>query len=69
VLWSLCRPLNPLRVTVIAAMVAAVVGVVTIPWLREQFDLARPPAPVLVGVAVLLAIVWLAIELLPRRLS
>ncbi len=69
VLWSLSRPLNRLRVAVIAAMVGAFAGVLTIPWLREQFALKLPPVPVLCGVAVLLALVWIAIELLPRRLS
>ena len=69
VLWSLSRPLSPLRMTVVAAMVGAFVGVLVIPWLRAQFALALPPAPVLVGVTVLLAAVWAAIELLPRRLS
>ncbi len=69
VLWSLCRPLNPLRVTVIAAMVGSTVGVLAIPWLREQFALVLPPALVLVGVAALLTVVWATVELLPRRLS
>jgi cation-transporting ATPase E len=69
VLWSLSRPLTRPRVAVIAAMVGAVAGVLTIPWLREQFALELPPVPVLGGVALLLAMVWIAIELLPRRLS
>jgi cation-transporting ATPase E len=69
VLWSLSRPLNPLRLTVIAAMVGAMAGVLAIPWLREQFALALPPAPVLVGVVLLLMIVGTVVELLPRRLS
>ncbi len=69
VLWSLSRPLNPLRVTLIVAMVGTLAGVLAIPWLREQFALALPPAPVLAGVAVLLAIVGVVIELLPRRLT
>ena len=69
VLWSLSRPLNPLRVVVIAAMVGSMVGILAIPWLREQFALVLPPVPVLIGVAALLTVVWAAIELLPRRLS
>jgi len=68
VLWSLCRPLNPLRVTIIAAMVGALAGVLAIPWLRAQFALALPPVSVLAGVAVLLVIVGVVIEHLPRRL-
>ncbi len=69
VLWSLSRPLNLLRLTVIAAMVGAMAGILAIPWLRGQFALALPPAPVLVGVAVLLTIVGVVVELLPRRLT
>jgi cation-transporting ATPase E len=69
VLWSLSRPLNMLRVTVIAAMVGIMAGVLAIPWLRAQFALVLPPASVLAGVAVLLAVVGVVIELLPRRLS
>jgi cation-transporting P-type ATPase E len=69
VLWSLSRPLNALRVAVLAAMVGSMVGILAIPWLREQFALVLPPVPVLIGVAALLTVVWAAIELLPRRLS
>jgi cation-transporting ATPase E len=69
VLWSLCRPLNPLRVTVITAMVGCMAGILAIPWLREQFALVLPPASVLVGVVALLTVVWAVVELLPRRLS
>jgi cation-transporting P-type ATPase E len=68
VLWSLSRPLNLLRVSIIAAMVGVLATVLAVPWLREQFALALPPAPVLLGVAVLLAVVGVVIELLPRRL-
>jgi cation-transporting ATPase E len=67
VLWSLSRPLNALRVTILASMVGALAGVLAIPWLRDQFALALPPASVLVGVAVLLAVVGAAIELVHRR--
>jgi cation-transporting P-type ATPase E len=69
VLWSLCRPLNPLRVTIITAMVGCMAGILAIPWLREQFALVLPPASVLVGVVALLTVVWAVVELLPRRLS
>jgi magnesium-transporting ATPase (P-type) len=68
VLWSLSRPLNLLRVALLGGMVAILAGVLAIPWLREQFVLALPPAPVLAGVALLLTIVGVVIELLPRRL-
>jgi hypothetical protein len=69
VLWSLSRPLNALRVTILAAMVGALAGVLAIPWLREQFALALPPAPVLFGVGVLLAVVGLAIEVVHRKIG
>jgi cation-transporting ATPase E len=69
VLWSLSRPLNPLRVTVLASMVGAFAGVLAIPWLREQFALALPPAGVLFDVAVLLAVVGVAIEVIHRRIG
>ena len=69
VLWSLSRPLNPLRVTILAAMVGAFAGVLAIPWLREQFALALPPAGVLFDVAVLLAVVGAAIEVVHRRIG
>jgi len=69
VLWSLSRPLNALRVTILASMVGALVGVLTIPWLREQFALALPPASVLIGVAILLAVVGAAIEIVHRKIG
>ena len=69
VLWSLSRPLNALRVTILASMVGALAGVLAIPWLRDQFALALPPAPVLIGVAVLLAVVGAAIEVVHRRIG
>jgi cation-transporting P-type ATPase E len=69
VLWSLSRPLNALRVTILAAMVGALVGVLAIPWLREQFALALPPATVLIGVAVILAVVGAAIEVVHRKVG
>ncbi|HEX8930564.1 MAG TPA: HAD-IC family P-type ATPase, partial [Actinomycetota bacterium] len=69
VLWSLSRPLNALRVTILAAMVGALAGVLAIPWLREQFALALPPAPVLFGVGVLLAVVGVAIEVVHRKIG
>jgi len=69
VLWSLSRPLNALRVTILAAMVGALAGVLAVPWLREQFALALPPAPVLFGVGVLLAVVGVAIEVVHRKIG
>jgi cation-transporting ATPase E len=69
VLWSLSRPLNALRVTILAAMVGALVGVLAIPWLREQFALALPPATVLIGVAIILAVVGAAIEVVHRKVG
>jgi cation-transporting ATPase E len=69
VLWSLSRPLNALRFTILAAMVGALAGVLAIPWLREQFALELPPAPVLIGVAVLLAVVGAAIEVVHRKVG
>jgi cation-transporting P-type ATPase E len=69
VLWSLSRPLNALRVTILASMVGALVGVLAIPWLRDQFALALPPASVLIGVAVLLAAVGAAIEVVHRKIG
>jgi cation-transporting ATPase E len=61
VLWSLSWPLNAPRITILGSMVGALVGVLAIPWLRDQFALALPPASVLIGVAVLLAVVGTAI--------
>ena len=69
VLWSLSRPLNALRVTILASMVGALVGVLAIPWLRDQFALALPPASVLIGVAILLAVVGAAIEIVHRKIG
>jgi cation-transporting P-type ATPase E len=69
VLWSLSRPLNALRVTILGAMVGALAGVLVIPWLREQFGLALPPLSVLVGVAILLAAVGAAIEVVHRKIG
>ncbi len=69
VLWSLSRPLNALRVAILASMVGALAGVLAIPWLREQFALALPPASVLIGVAVLLAVVGAAIEVVHRKIG
>jgi cation-transporting ATPase E len=69
VLWSLSRPLNALRVTILAAMVGALVGVLAIPWLREQFALALPPATVLIGVAIILVVVGAAIEVVHRKVG
>ena len=69
VLWSLSRPLNALRVAILAAMVGALAGVLAIPWLRDQFALALPPAPVLIGVAVLLTVVGVVIEVVARRVG
>jgi hypothetical protein len=50
-------------------MVGALVGVLAIPWLREQFALALPPATVLIGVAVILAVVGAAIEVVHRKVG
>jgi cation-transporting ATPase E len=69
VLWSLSRPLNRLRVTILVAMLGALVGVLAIPWLRGQFALALPPAPVLAGVGVLLAVVGVVIEVVAKRVG
>src|SRR6266511_400369 len=69
VLWSLSRPLNALRVTILASVVGALVGVLAIPWLRDQFALALPPASVLIGVAILLAVVGAAIEIVHRKIG
>jgi len=69
VLWSLSWPLNALRVTILASMVGALVGVLAIPWLRDQFALALPPASVLIGVAILLAVVGAAIEIVHRKIG
>jgi cation-transporting P-type ATPase E len=69
VLWALSRPLNALRVTILASMVGALAGVLAIPWLRDQFALALPPAPVLIGVAVLLAVVGVVVEVVTRRVG
>jgi hypothetical protein len=49
--------------------VGALAGVLAIPWLREQFALALPPASVLIGVAVLLAVVGAAIEVVHRKIG
>jgi hypothetical protein len=43
--------------------------VLAIPWLREQFALALPPAGVLFDVAVLLAVVGAAIDVVHRRIG
>jgi cation-transporting ATPase E len=69
ILWSLSRPLNPLRITILLAMLGALVGVLAIPWLREQFALALPPAPALVGVGILLAVVGVVIEVVAKRVG
>jgi cation-transporting P-type ATPase E len=69
VLWSLSRPLNALRLTILAAMVGALAGVLLIPWLRDQFALELPPASVLIWVAVLLAAVGVAIEVVHRKIG
>jgi cation-transporting ATPase E len=69
ILWSLSRPLNPLRITILLSMLGALVGVLAIPWLREQFALALPPAPALVGVGVLLAVVGVVIEVVAKRVG
>jgi cation-transporting ATPase E len=69
ILWSLSRPLNPLRVTILLAMLGALVGVLAIPWLREQFALALPPAQALAGVGVLLAVVGVVIEVVAKRVG
>jgi cation-transporting ATPase E len=69
ILWSLSRPLNPLRITILLAMLGALVGVLAIPWLREQFALALPPAQALAGVGVLLAVVGVVIELVAKRVG
>jgi cation-transporting P-type ATPase E len=69
ILWALSRPLNRLRVTILLAMLGALVGVLAIPWLREQFALALPPAPALAGVGVLLLVVGVVIELVAKRVD
>jgi cation-transporting ATPase E len=69
ILWALSRPLNRLRITILLAMLGALVGVLAIPWLREQFALALPPAPALAGVGVLLLVVGLVIELVAKRVD
>ena len=69
VLWSLSRPLNALRVTILGSMLGALVGVLAVPWLRGQFALALPPASVLAGVAVLLAVVGAFVEVVHRKIG
>ncbi len=49
VLVILARPLNAWRLALVAAMGLAFVGALTIPFVRDYFDLVLPPASAVVG--------------------
>ncbi len=49
VLVILARPLNAWRLALVAAMGLAFVGALTIPFVRDYFDLVLPPARAVVG--------------------